>query len=64
MTGCEVLLTPQQVSERYAGSISVRTLANWRTQGDGPAYVKIGAKVLYRMADIESWEARRRRPIV
>lgn len=38
--------------------ISPRTLANWRAQGRGPAYVRLGksrSPVLYRVGDIESW---------
>jgi len=38
--------------------ISPRTLANWRVQGRGPAYVRIGknrSPILYRVGDIESW---------
>ena len=38
--------------------ISPRTLANWRVQGRGPAYVRLGksrSPVLYRVGDIESW---------
>lgn len=32
------------------------TLRNWRSQGRGPRYVRIGGnKVLYRVADLESW---------
>ncbi len=28
---------------------------------DGPAYLKIGGRVIYRLADIEAYEAARRR---
>lgn len=32
------------------------TLRNWRSQGRGPAYVRIsGNKILYRVADLEAW---------
>jgi hypothetical protein len=37
------------------------TLAAWRNQGRGPAYVKIGRRVFYRRADIASWLAGQRR---
>ena len=52
-------LTAEQVSDRYGGNISVRTLANWRTTGQGPKYVKVGGRVLYRAADLDTWEAKR-----
>ena len=35
--------------------LSRGTLANWRAEGRGPRYVKLGKDVLYRVSDIESW---------
>lgn len=49
-------LTAQQLSARWNEQISPRTLANWRTSGCGPRYVKIGGRVMYRITDIEAWE--------
>jgi hypothetical protein len=37
------------------------TLACWRNQGKGPAYVKVGRQVFYRRADIAEWLAKQRR---
>ncbi|EPD5623960.1 helix-turn-helix domain-containing protein [Klebsiella pneumoniae] len=51
--------TPQQVSDHFGGAVSPRTLANWRSQSIGPAYVKLGGKVLYSAASISEWEKRR-----
>ena len=31
-------------------------LANMRAQSRGPAYLKIGSRVLYRLADVTAWE--------
>lgn len=31
------------------------TLANWRTQGKGPAFVRIGSKICYRDEDLEAF---------
>lgn len=53
------LLTPEEVSERYRGRINTRTLANWRTQGEGPRYTKIGGRVFYPLSELIAWEARR-----
>lgn len=53
-------LTPKEMAERYRGAVTVETLANWRSAGSGPAFLKIGGKVLYDRADVESWEASRR----
>lgn len=38
--------------------VSPRTLANWRTQRTGPAFVRIGAvhsRTLYRLDDLKAW---------
>ena len=38
--------------------VSSRTLANWRSQGIGPAFVRIGAvhsRTLYRLDDLKAW---------
>jgi hypothetical protein len=36
--------------------ISPRTLERWRWLGEGPRYLKLGGRVLYRLADIEAYE--------
>ena len=33
------------------------TLAKLRVKGGGPPFVKLGAKVLYEMGDLEAWIA-------
>jgi hypothetical protein len=53
--------TPREVSQRYNGAITVRTLANWRSIGQGPDYVKVGGKVMYPVDGIIQWEASRMR---
>jgi hypothetical protein len=52
-------LTPDELSARFRGEISVRTLANWRCLSVGPRYTKIGGRVLYPLAEVEKWEAAR-----
>ena len=37
--------------------VSPRTLEQWRWQGKGPRYLKIGGRVVYRQQDIEAFEA-------
>ena len=49
-------MTPKDVSDRYEGRIGVRTLANWRSQGSGPPFVKIGGAILYKFDDLNAWE--------
>ena len=36
--------------------MSPRTLEQWRWQGRGPRFLKIGGRVVYRLADIEAFE--------
>lgn len=36
--------------------ISPRTLERWRWLGQGPAYLKIGGRVAYRIEDVEAFE--------
>jgi hypothetical protein len=44
-----------ELSRRWG--FSPRTLEGWRWFGKGPAFVKAGGKVLYRLEDIEAFEA-------
>jgi hypothetical protein len=46
-----------ELSRRWR--ISPRTLERWRWLGIGPRYVKIGGRVVYRLEDIEAFEAAR-----
>jgi len=32
-----------------------QTLAMWRHKGVGPAYVKVGRRVMYRRIDLDRW---------
>lgn len=41
--------------------ISPRTLERWRSQGTGPAWLRIGGRVLYRMTDVLAFEQAHRR---
>ena len=43
-----------ELSRRWR--ISHRTLENWRWLGRGPAYLKVGNRVLYRIEDVEAFE--------
>jgi hypothetical protein len=52
-------LTPSEVASRYSQTISVRTLANWRSSGNSPPYVKVGGRVLYPVGGLLEWEKRR-----
>jgi hypothetical protein len=45
------------LARRWA--LSPRTLERWRWLGEGPEYVKVGGRILYRLEDIESFERQR-----
>jgi len=45
-----------QVELARRWSLSPRTLERWRWQKQGPAYLKIGGRVVYRLEDIELFE--------
>lgn len=36
--------------------VSPRTLERWRWTGEGPRYIKVVGRVLYRLEDIEDFE--------
>lgn len=39
---------------------AVQTLARWRHEGRGPAYIKSGSRVIYRGSDVLAYLASRR----
>ncbi|MEM7399763.1 MAG: helix-turn-helix domain-containing protein [Pseudomonadota bacterium] len=45
----------KQLAERWA--LSPRTLEQWRWRGVGPRYLKLGGRVVYRLEDLEAFEA-------
>jgi excisionase family DNA binding protein len=52
------LLTAKEVAEQTG--LSVETLAQWRSQGRGPHYVKISRNfVRYRQSDLDDWLSQR-----
>lgn len=40
-------------------NISERTIERWRFTGEGPQFIKLGGRVVYRLADIEAYETAR-----
>lgn len=42
-----------QVSNMYG--IGLQTLRNWRSEGKGPAYSKIGRGCFYNLQDVEAY---------
>ncbi|MBR0658706.1 helix-turn-helix transcriptional regulator [Neoroseomonas oryzicola] len=50
-----IRLTQVELAHRW--TISPRTLERWRWLHQGPRYLKIGGRVVYRLEDIEAFEA-------
>lgn len=46
-----------QVDLARRWKLSLRTLKRWRWLGQGPRYVKVGGRVVYRLEDVEAHEA-------
>ena len=44
-------------------NVSPRTLERWRWLGQGPAFLKLGGRVAYRLEDVEAFEAAQMRTI-
>ena len=51
-------LKQSELADRW--NLTERTLEIWRVNGQGPCYLKIGSRVLYRLQDIEDYEQSRR----
>jgi hypothetical protein len=54
----EAFLHQRDLAARWR--LSPRTLERWRWLKTGPAYTKLGSKVVYAIADVEAYERRRR----
>lgn len=52
-------LLDENEASPYVGA-SAKTLANWRSLGLGPKWIRVGRLVKYDPADIEEWKAQRR----
>src|SRR5437879_5411849 len=49
----ESLLSPEELAQNLG--LSPATLADWRTQGKGPAYLKTGRRIWYPKDHVEKW---------
>jgi hypothetical protein len=48
------LLTPAELAERW--QCSPGHLANMRSAGVGPVYLKLGSSIRYRVSDVQAYE--------
>lgn len=49
------LLTTEDLITRYPGT-GPRTWSRYRREGGGPAFMRVGRRVLYRSEDVDQWE--------
>ena len=47
-------LTSKEVADRWR--LSDQTLANWRSAGKGPPFIRVGTRVLYPLEGIHAFE--------
>lgn len=54
------LVLDETEAAAYLGGLSVRTLQSWRTsrRRGGPAFVRVGRSIRYRVADLDAFLAR------
>ncbi|MDF1854204.1 helix-turn-helix domain-containing protein [Shimia litoralis] len=50
----KICFTQKELARRW--TLSHRTLERWRWEGKGPAFMKIGGRVVYRLEDILNHE--------
>jgi predicted site-specific integrase-resolvase len=53
-------LTQAELAERWR--LSERTLDRWRTEGKGPAWLRLNGRIRYRWEDVLAFERLRLRP--
>jgi excisionase family DNA binding protein len=52
------LLLADEAAERLR--VAKQTLARWRVEGQGPPFIRLGSRVLYRVADVDAYIAEHR----
>lgn len=54
----QVNLTDTEAAKRLR--VKTKTLANWRSDNKGPAFLKVGGRVLYPLNDLIAYEQQSR----
>ncbi len=49
-----ICINQKELAARWR--ISHRTLERWRWIGEGPKFLKVGGRVIYRLSDVEEYE--------
>lgn len=55
----DTFLNQSRLATRW--HVSPRTLERWRWKGEGPAFLKIGGRVVYRIDEVVAFEQARER---
>lgn len=53
----KTFFTPKSLAARW--NVNCNTLSQWRWNGKGPRYLKMGSRILYHRQDIEVFETQR-----
>lgn len=54
-TSAALFLTEAELARRWLHS--PRSLQRWRRRGDGPPHLRLGRRIIYRLVDVEAFEA-------
>lgn len=61
----EIRITPEKLADSitklYGTPITTKTLANWRSAGKGPSFIKVGRHVTYSLREVNRWFETQRR---
>jgi predicted site-specific integrase-resolvase len=49
--------TQKELARRW--TLSHRTLERWRSEGKGPAFMRLGGRIIYRLDDVARYERER-----
>ena len=52
-------LVDERAAAKWLGDLAPRTLANWRSQGRGPRFIRVGRLIRYDIGDLEVYLASR-----
>lgn len=57
----DAMLSADELIVRWRGQVKAATLTTWRSRKLGPAYVKVGGRVLYPLRSVQEYERRNTR---
>lgn len=54
----DALLSPQELADYL--KVPVKSVYRWRVEGTGPAGMRVGKHVRFRLSDVDAWLTARR----